>query len=235
MLIYKCDYCGAEIPFDGSTTTCPACGAKFKTGAEPIDTDTYEEGSFNAPGSFDAPPATAAISAKKRTVSFITGFFCFFGVILFIGVIYGFVQVAKEEIETGGSSYADNVAYREEGHTPYEEYAGDIVLTADISDYNVISWSEEPKLIWGDSEWNSDTLMIYGKIHNNSEKDIDAVNFSFDIVWETDEEPKYASASVYDLFAGQDEYVDDEVYVYLPKTYDDVKEIKLTEVRIQYN
>jgi hypothetical protein len=191
MLIYKCDYCGAEIPFDGSTTTCPACGAKFKSGAEPIDTDTYEEGSCNAPGSFDAPPTETVISGKKRAVSFITGFLCFFGVILFIGVIYGFVQIAKEEIETGGSGgYVSSEAYREEGHKPYEEYAGDIVFTADISDYNVISWSEEPK---------------------------------------------YASASVYDLFAGQDEYVDDEVYVYLPKTYDDVKEIKLTEVRIQYN
>jgi hypothetical protein len=47
-------------------------------------------------------------------------------------------------------------------------------------------------------------------------------------------EPKYVSASVYDLFAGQDEYVDDDLWVYLPMTYDDVKEIKLTGIDISY-
>jgi hypothetical protein len=208
-------------------TTCPACGAKFKTGAEPIEPEE---------GSFDSPPAMVAVtvSKRKRVVNFIVGFLAFFGVLLFIAVIYAFVETAKEEIEAGGS-YSTNEAYREEGHKPEEVYTGDITLSMDISDYSVITWSEEPKLQWGETEWNSDMLMIHAKIHNNGERDISYLSFSFDIVWETNDEPKYASASVRDLFAGQDEYLTQSVYIYLPKTYGDIKEIKLTEVRVQYD
>jgi uncharacterized Zn finger protein (UPF0148 family) len=222
MLIYKCDYCGAEIQFDGSTSSCPACGAKLKTGAEPIDTDTYES-------EISQPETAATKPKKKKAVSTVVGILAFLGAFFVFLMIVGFVEMSKESIDTESSYYSAD-PYKEEGHAPGEAYTGDITLSMDVSDYSIISWTEEPALVWGDY----DALKIYGKIHNNSERDIRSLSFSFDIVWKTDMEPKYASASVYDLFAGQDEYVDSDLWVYLPMTYEDVQEIKLTEVRIAY-
>jgi hypothetical protein len=217
MLIYKCDYCGAEIPFDGSTTSCPACGATLKTGAEPIDTDTYE------------PEKEPVPAKRKKAAKTIVGILAFLGAFFIFVIVVAFVEMSKENVTIEGSYYM-NDPYKEEGHAPGEAYTGDIVLSMDVSDNSIISWTEEPKLVWGDY----DALKIQGKIHNNSDRDIRYLTFSCDIVWKTDMEPRYTSASVYDLFAGQDEYVDTDLWVYLPMTYDDVMEIKLTGIDINY-
>ncbi|MDR0903524.1 MAG: hypothetical protein LBM59_02715 [Ruminococcus sp.] len=226
MLIYKCDYCGAEIHFDGSNTTCPACGAKLKTGASPIDTDTYD---------YDDEPVAvvetiAAPPKKKKAVSTVVGILAFLGAFFIFLIVVAFVENAKETINSEGSYYL-NDPYKEEGHKAGEEYAGDIILSMDVSDYSIISWTEEPKLVWSDY----DALKISGKIHNNSDRDIRSLTFGCSIVWkDADMETKYYSASVYNLFAGQDELVDENLWIYLPMTYDDVTEIKLTSVDINY-
>jgi hypothetical protein len=248
MLLYKCDYCGAEFKFDGSQTVCPACGAALHTGAEPIDPASitpppdYE----GDPDEFYDPdyiPTTQIVYKKKkpnRVLNFILGFFGSIGIAFLLLMIFVMIDISNDDdyysdVSTGNgnSGFYDDI-YKEEGHTAGEAYTGDIVLIADISDYNVISWSEEPVLQWGTESYNCDTIMICGKLHNNSEKDIDTVSISFDIVWKDGTEPKYMSASVYDLFAGQDEYIDEQVFIYEPKTYEDIEEIKITEVRISY-
>jgi hypothetical protein len=250
MLLYKCDYCGAEILFDGSQTVCPACGAALKTGAAPIDSappvSTYEgdpDEEYEPPEADRFPSSGKKGKTKKKkskafsTVTAVLAMFGFCFVVIIIGFI---VEISNDEAigasngtGDGNSGHYDEL-YKEDGHTPGEAYTGDITLEADISDYNVISWTEEPKLQWGENSYDCNTLSIKGKIHNNSDKDIRALSFSFDIVWKDNAEAKYMSASVYDLFAGQDEYIDDQVFIYEPKTYEDIKEIKLTEVRISY-
>jgi hypothetical protein len=225
MLIYKCEYCGAEVPFDGSVAACPTCGAAFRTGAEPIESTEIEE----------EPKTTPKKVKKRKPINTFVGVLAFIGAMCVFIFFVIMVEVAKDEIEYSNSnsgSYGE--FYKEEGHTAAEKYTGDIIITADISDYNVISWSEEPSLQWGDADYNADNLMLHAKIHNNSDKDIKTLSFSLDIVWKDGTEPKYMSANVHDLFAGQDEYIDDEILIYLPKTYADIKEIKLTEVRISY-
>jgi uncharacterized Zn finger protein (UPF0148 family) len=233
MLIYKCEYCGAEVPFDGRTTVCPACGAAFKTGAEPIESTDFDDEPGYDPAE-DETPKRAKNTKKKKRVSTAVGILIFIAAFIIFVFFVALVETAKDEIEYGGSSYEYSDFYKEEGHSPNELYTGDAVIEADISDYNVISWSEEPVLQWGEYDFNADTLIIHAKIHNNSEKDIKTLSFSFDIVWKDGSEPKYMSANVHDLFAGQDEYIDDEILIYLPKTYNDIEKIKITEVRISY-
>jgi hypothetical protein len=250
MLLYKCDYCGAEILFDGSQTVCPACGAALKTGAQPIDpaditpTPTYEgdpDEEYEPPDA-DYFPSVQIKVKKKRSVfaNVLIGVFTTMGVLFTLIFVAAMIDISNDEAigasnGTGDGNYGHyDELYKEDGHTPGEAYTGEITLEADISDYSVISWSEEPKLQWGESSYDCNTLMITGKVHNNSDKDIRTLSFSFDIVWKDGAEPKYMSASVYDLFAGQDEYIDDSVYIYEPKTYEDIKEIKIKEVRISY-
>jgi hypothetical protein len=232
MLIYKCEYCGAEVPFDGRMTVCPACGAAFKTGAEPIESTEFDgEPGYETPD--DNPPKKAKKTKKYKPVSTAVGILAFIGAFFIFVFVVAMVETAKDEIESSGS-YEYSEFYKEEGHSPNELYTGDAVIEADISDYNVISWSEEPVLQWGEFDFNADTLIIHAKIHNNSDKDIKTLSFSFDIVWKDGTEPKYMSANVHDLFAGQDEYIDDEILIYQPRTYDDIEKIKITEVRISY-
>jgi hypothetical protein len=252
MLLYKCDYCGAEILFDGSQTVCPACGAALKTGAQPKDPaditptpppvyegDPDEE---YEPPEADYFPSSQRKNKKKRSTfaNVVIGVFATVGILFTLIFVAAMIDISNDEAigasngtGDGNSGHYDEI-YKEEGHTPGEAYTGDITLEADISDYNVISWSEEPKLQWGANSYDCDTLSIHGKVHNNSDKDIRALSFSFDIVWKDGAEPKYMSASVYDLFALQDEYIDESVYIYEPKTFEDIKEIKITEVRISY-
>jgi hypothetical protein len=230
------------MPFDGSAAECPTCGASFSTGAKPIENNKPPyEGDPDEEYEPDDYEPTVTVKKKQKTVKpgqMALGILAFIGAFFIFVFVVAMVEIAKEEIETvdgnGNSGNYDDL-YKEEGHAIGEAYTGAITLSADISDYeNVISFAEEPKLQWGDGAYNSDTLMIHAKVHNESDKDISYLSFSFDIVWKDDTPAKYMSASVYDLFAGQDEYIDDSVFIYEPKTYDDIKEIKLTEVRISY-
>jgi hypothetical protein len=247
MLVYKCDYCGAEILFDGSQTACPTCGAPFKTGAEPRSADDAKpaapyEGDPDEEYEPDYEPVKVVYQKAKKFSfgKFVLGFFAVFGVFFVIIFVAAMIDISNDEAigasngtGNGNSGHYDEI-YKEEGHSPGESYTGDIKLSIDISDYNVISWSEEPVLKWGENSYDCDTLIIKAKVHNNSEKDIEHLDFSFDIVWKDGTEPKYMSAWVSDLFAGQDEYIDESVFIYEPKTFDDIQEIKLTEVSISY-
>jgi hypothetical protein len=194
----------------------------LKTGAEPTPTDTYD---------IDyEPQITVPKKPKgKKAVKTVVGILAFLGAFFIFVVVVAFVEMSKETITTENSYYM-NDPYKEEGHKSGELYAGDIILLMDVSDNNIISWSEEPKLVWGEY----DALKITGKIHNNSDRDIRSLTLGCDIIWKTDAEPRYTSVSVYNLFAGQDELVDEDLWIYLPMTYADVKEIKLTGVDINY-
>jgi hypothetical protein len=240
MLIYKCDYCGAEYEFDGVGRVCPKCGASIEAttdndpeslrSAEPIKVQLTEPIVVEAvAGNLKKSPrsnGTAVAKAVTITVLLmVVGFFIFIAVIAYM----------PDDFSDPAAAY-NYTQYSEEGHLPGDEYTGDIKLSFDLTEYKMVSWTNEPVLKWGvpGHNYSGDKLYIHARIHNNTDSKLN-VDLRMDYLDKDGNVLKDNYISVYDLLEGQDALVEECLYIYLPMTYDEIAEIKLTSCSITVN
>jgi hypothetical protein len=243
MLIYKCDYCGAEYEFDGVGRVCPKCGAAIEAAsdadpeslksaaAEPIMVQLTEPIVIEATGgklkkAHSRSNGAAVAKAVTITVlAMVVGFFIFIAVIAYIPYDDGSPEAAYNYTQ-----------YSEEGHSPGDAYTGDIKLSFDLTEYKMVSWTNEPVLKWGvvGHNYSADKLYIHARIHNNTDSKLN-VDLRMDIIGKDGTVIKDNYISIYDLLEGQDALVEECLYIYLPSTYNDISEIKLTNCSITVN
>jgi hypothetical protein len=242
MLIYKCDYCGAEYEFDGVGRVCPKCGADISASAdsdpdslrqaasEPIKVALAEPIVIDTGGKpLKAHRGRSGSAVKAVLITVIVMVIAFFAFIIIIASL-------PEILDDDPAAAFNYTHYTEEGHSPGDPYTGDMKLSMDLSEYKMVSWTSEPVLMWGvpGETYSADRLYIHGRIHNETDSKID-ISLKLDIIGTDGVSLGDNYISLYDVLEGQDELIEECLYVYLPITYDQIGEIKLNNCSITVN
>jgi hypothetical protein len=236
MLIYKCDYCGAEYEFDGVGRVCPKCGASIETtsdktpeslaaiAAEPIKVQLTEPLVIEATTGKVNRHNKGSV-AKAVLITVIVMVIAFFAFCIIIATI-------PYDDDSPAAAY-DYTYYTEEGHLPGDPYTGAMKLSFDLSNYEMVSWTDEPTITWGTPgySYSAEKLTIHGRIHNNTGSMMD-VDLKYDLIGTDGSVLTYGYITVYDLLENQDSLIEETLYVYLPVTYDQISEIRLTNCSI---